>query len=349
MRRALLLLLLLPGCTHVARVQPLVNAQAALTPASTARDLPELNPLRGDVVPVHDPSLIRAADGSWIAYTTDLPFLHRTDTLVERCSPDLVAWHACGSVFPALPGWVRAGYPAATGLWAPEVAYFGGGYRLYYSVSSLGSQHSAIGMATNATLDPAGWRDQGPVLKSEKGGDFNAIDPAVTVAPDGHVWLTYGSFWGGIFQRELDPRTGKPVEGGPRWHLAQQPVRLNGAIEGASIAMHDGWYYLFASVGVCCTIPIEGDDYQEIVGRSRSIHGPFVAEDGGALLDGGGTVLLTSDAHWLAPGGGSVWQGPSGEPTLLSFHALRRAENGALYLWLLKVDWKNGWPVLGPL
>ncbi len=346
---AALLFPALGGCSHSVRATP-AAASAALTPAAAGAAVPANDPLSGDIVPVHDPSLAQKPDGSWIAYTTDLPFLNVKTPLTQRCSADLLAWQPCGYVFPALPSWVTANYPAAVGLWAPEVSFFNGQYHLYYAVSSLGSQHSAIGLATNATLDPNdphyGWHDQGPVLQSEPGGDFNAIDPSILV-DGGHVWLTYGSFWGGIYQQEVDPATGKPT--GTRWHLAAQPASLNGAIEGAAMTAHNGWYYLFASAGLCCEIPIEKDTYQQIVGRSRSPHGPFTAQDGGSLIGGGGTVLLTSDANWLAPGGGSLWQSADGKETLLTFHALHRAENGALYLWVERVDWQDDWPVLAPL
>ena len=124
------------------------------------------------------------------------------------------------------------------------------------------------------------------------------------------MWLSYGSFWNGIFQQELDPATGKLLPGATRYHLAQQPRDRQDAVEGAAMFAHDGWYYLFASVGLCCELPIERDTYQEIVGRSRSLHGPFVAEDGGKLLQGGGTILLTGDAHWIGPGGRKPGRGP---------------------------------------
>ncbi len=357
-----LLLAMLDSCTQPTRLNVLpatsLSVPASMHLSSSFTPLAADDPLRGDTLPVHDPSLSRISDGSWIAYTTDLPFLHSIPSLLQRCSPNLTDWHDCGAVFPTLPGWIAAQYPAAVGLWAPDISFFGGLYRMYYAVSSLGSQHSAIGMATNATLDPSdpryGWQDQGPVLASEPGNDFNAIDPNIMLEPASgggppHVWLNYGSFWGGLYQQELDPGTGKLLAGGTRYHLAQQPASLNGAIEGAAMAAHNGWFYLFSSVGICCTIPIEGDNYQQIVGRSRSIHGPFVAEDGGRMLDGGGTVLLTGDANWLAPGGGSLWQSVDQSQTLLAFHALRRAQNGALYLWIEKVAWKDDWPVLGSL
>ena len=311
------------------------------------------NPLRGDIVPVHDPSVIHAGD-TWYAFTTDLPFTHEPHFLPIRCSPNAVTWQRCGYVFEALPDWVRRQVPAAVGLWAPEVVYFGGVYHLYYAASSLGSQQSAIGLATNTTLDRANstyrWVDQGEVLSSHQGDNFNAIDPAVLIdehSPAKEMWLTYGSFWSGIKQRRLDPATGRLSAADTHTYaLAARPRDPRHAIEGASMMQHDGWYYLFVSVGLCCEIPIERDTYRQLVGRSRSVHGPFAGEDGSSMLKGGGTVLLDSNSLWLAPGGASVYDNPGAGETLVTFHALKRSENGALYLWIKRFAWKNDWPVL---
>ncbi len=63
--------------------------------------------------------------------------------------------------------------PGVVGLWAPDVTYWGGLYRVYYSGSTLNSQRSVIGVATNVTLDPNDpryeWVDQGEVLGSRAG------------------------------------------------------------------------------------------------------------------------------------------------------------------------------------
>ncbi len=341
----------LPQAAQLASATP--QTTPALTPSLSYTALPTADPLLGDVIPVHDPSITRRADGTYVVFTTDLPFLNSPHFLKQRCSADLVTWAACGYVFDTMPAWVKAEFPDAVGLWAPDISWFGGLYHLYYAVSTLGSQHSAIGVATNRTLDPNDpqyeWVDGGEVLASSAGADFNAIDPNVLVDSTGtetHVWLNYGSFWGGLYQQELDPTSGRLMPGAVPYHLAQQPAAANGAMEGAAMIAHNGWYYLFASVGICCNIPIEQDTYQQIVGRSRSVHGPFLAQDGTDLLQGGGTVLLTSDSNWLAPGGGSLWQSADGGQTLLTFHALERSQNGALALWVEPVTWKNDWPVL---
>lgn len=326
--------------------------------ADNYKPLPVLDPLRGDIVPVHDPSLVRRSDGTYVVFTTDLPFLHKSASLAQRCSSDLITWRSCGDAFAALPGWVQHEFPQVHGLWAPDISYFHGTYHLYYAASVFGTQNSAIGLATNVILDPSSpqyqWVDHGIVLRSHPGGDFNAIDPNILIEPATdksgrpHIWLSYGSFWSGLYQQEIDPDTGQLLSGGVRYHLAQQPRSRNSAIEGAAMAHHNGWYYLFASVGICCDIPIEKDTYQEIVGRSRSPHGLFLDERGSRLLKGAGTVLLRSDPAWLAPGGGSLWQSPDEQQTLIAFHALHRSENGALDLWVMRVTWQNDWPVLSP-
>ena len=61
-------------------------------------------------------------------------------------------------------------------LWAPDVNYVDGQYVLYYSVSSVGSQNSAIGVATSPLMDAGTWTDLGEVIRSNPGDPFNASE-----------------------------------------------------------------------------------------------------------------------------------------------------------------------------
>ncbi|MEZ4607536.1 MAG: family 43 glycosylhydrolase [Deinococcales bacterium] len=79
------------------------------------------------------------------------------------------------------PKWIKDIVPAVTDLWAPDIAKVGERYFLYYSASSFGENRSIIGLATNTTLDPHHpdykWQDEGMVIASNEGDNWNAIDP----------------------------------------------------------------------------------------------------------------------------------------------------------------------------
>jgi len=303
--------------------------------------------LTGDTQPVHDPSIIRQGS-TYYAFTSDVNGL--PPVLPIRCSQDKVNWTACGSIFPTgLPSWIMAKVPGVVCLWAPDISYFNGLYHVYYAGSTSGSQVSVIGLVTNPTLNPSDvtykWTDQGEVLESHLGDDFNAIDPNLFLDTDGSAWLTYGSYWTGIKQREIDPSTGLLLASNPtRYDLATRPgVPLN-PIEGPSLIRHGSYYYLFVSVDYCCNQIAATDNYKEAVGRSTSPHGPFVDEAGTSMMNGGGTVLLQSDANWGGPGGGTAWIDPDSGESLIVFHALHLSENGATYMWLGHLSWTNDWP-----
>ena len=63
-------------------------------------------------------------------------------------------------------------------------------------------------MATNPTLDPTdpgyAWTDQGPVIQSTGGTFYNCIDPSVTFDASSNLWMSFGSFWSGIYLVRLD-------------------------------------------------------------------------------------------------------------------------------------------------
>ena len=170
--------------------------------------------------PIHDPSIAKAG-GLYYVYSTGrgVP-IHR--------SRDLIHWQEIGRVFADdVPTWAKQAVPKSGNIWAPDISYFGGLFHLYYAVSSFGSNHSVIGLATNTTLDPDDknyrWVDQGKVFESLSSDGYNAIDPnAAFIGPD-RVALVFGSFWSGVKLVPLDSATGRPVPGAPITPLAQRP------------------------------------------------------------------------------------------------------------------------------
>lgn len=306
--------------------------------------------LTGNTWPVLDPSIIRV-NQTYYAFSTDVTGFDVSGHLSIRCSPDRINWTSCGAVFPSsVPAWLQASIPGTKSLWAPDISFFNGEYHVYYCASILGTQRSVIALATNTTLDPAApgyhWVDRGPVLVSRAGDDFNALDPNILV-DEGHVWLTYGSYWSGIKQREIDSATGLlSVTDSIRYDLATRPGVSRNPIEGASLIRRGEYYYLFVSVDFCCEQQTKNDNYKQAVGRSTSPHGPFVDEEGTPMMSGGGTVLLQGTADWNAPGGGSAYIAPDGNDGLIVFHAQNLKKGATPYQWLKKITWDNDWPVL---
>ncbi len=342
----LLPLLLLSVCScGISAIGHLSYAVAATDPLSSY-------PLTGDTLPVLDPSIIRQGS-TYYAFSTDVAGSANGNYLPIHCSQDKVNWTACGSIFAgAMPAWVTAKVPGVIGLWAPDVSFFNGEYHVYYNGSTLHSQQTVIGLVTNTTLDPNDpaykWVDRGLVLESNPGDDFNALDPNILVDSDGSVWLTYGSYWSGIKQRQIDPATGMLQASNPtRYDLATRPGVPNDPIEGASLVHRGSYYYLFVSVDYCCEQDAASNDYKQAVGRSSSPHGPFVDEAGTPMMSGGGTVLLQGDGTWNAPGGGTAYLDATGGDSLIIFHAHNLKRSNHPYQWLKSLEWVNDWPSIG--
>ena len=344
-------ILSLCACGHVVQASSPTSSEGNISFGNPAADPLTSYTLTGDTQPVHDPSIIRQGS-TYYAFTTDVMGLPAGNYLPIRCSQDKVSWTGCGSIFPnSMPGWVVGKVPGIVGLWAPDISYFNGLYHAYYAGSTLGSQRSVIGLVTNVTLDPTDpnykWVDRGEVIESQPGNDFNAIDPNIFINTDGSVWMTYGSYWSGIKQRQIDPATGMLLASNTRrYDLATRPGVPNNPIEGSSLVHQGSYYYLFVSIDYCCNQDIATDDYKEAVGRSLSPHGPFYDENGTPMMNGGGTVLLQSNGTWNAPGGGTAYLDPTNGDSLIVFHALNMTQNGALYLWLKNLTWVSGWPVI---
>ena len=320
----------------------------------TAAAEPQLLALEGDLR-VHDPAIIKQGDTFYLFCTGG--FRNR-GVIPIRTSPDMRHWARAGFVFPRLPDWVAREVPKARNAWAPDISYFNGKYHLYYSLSSFGVNDSAIGLATNNTLDSASpdykWVDEGLVIRSRSGqDDFNAIDPNVVIEDADNVWLCWGSFWGGIMMRRVDPETGKlSVDDTTLYKLAARPRLMahqtppvEGAIEAPFIVRHGDYWYLFVSWDFCC----RGvrSDYKVVVGRAHAVTGPYVDQAGKPLRAGGGSpVLSAATDHWHGAGHEAVLRNAGVD--YLVFHAYS-VPNGQPQLQISTIVWNDGWPLVAPL
>jgi len=298
------------------------------------------NPLEGDIR-VHDPVMVKEGDTYYIFHTGNGVSIKR--------SVDRIRWENAGRVLDELPEWAGNLVPDKTDnhLWAPDVHYRNGTWYLYYSVSTFGSNTSAIGLVTNTVLDPDDpgyrWQDQGPVINTRRGeNNYNAIDPNIIVDDDGIPWMNFGSFWSGIKLLELDPATGKPASGDPElFSIASRPG--SGAVEAPFIIRRNGFYYLFVSFDLCC----QGvnSTYKIMAGRSEELTGPYRDSEGREMTDGGGDLIDDGDERWLGPGHNAVYM--EGDSAFLVNHAYDAERNGASILMIRPLYWDaGGWPTL---
>ena len=130
-------------------------------------------------VMTHDPVMI-VEDGKYYLFSTG-------NGISVMSSRDMLDWQFEKPVFDNPPQWavdMIDGYKGHT--WAPDIIYHDGLYHLFYSCSAFGKNTSAIGHATNKTLNPDSpdfkWVDHGPVIQSVPNRDaWNAIDPNLII------------------------------------------------------------------------------------------------------------------------------------------------------------------------
>jgi arabinan endo-1,5-alpha-L-arabinosidase len=330
----MVLVFALTGCAHDARI-PYTGPP------------PVVYMLDGAVRKVHDPSIIKEGDTYYLFSTGTMSIDH----IPIRCSKDLRKWVHCGDVFSAKPEWALREVSGLKNLWAPDISYFNGKYHLYYAVSTFGSNHSAIGLATNRTLDRAspqyGWQDEGKIIHSRHSDDWNAIDPNIILDHDGQPWLAFGSGWDGIKLRRIDVRTGRfSTDDKQLYSLAARlPGPEGRPVEGPFIIRRGAFYYLFVSFDRCC----KGakSTYKIMVGRSLNVTGPYTDREHTRMLYGGGTLLVASAGRWRGPGGNAVLQEEGGDKII--YHAYDAEEAGVPYLRIGSLVWDaDGWPLAAP-
>ncbi len=202
-------------------VAPSVTAEGidAAAPADAQRPPAVMLEPQGFIQRVHDPVLAHEGDMYYL--------FHSGARGVILKSPDLVNWEWSGRLLDKNPPWAHEVNRDFIDFWAPDVSYFNDKWHVYYAISSMGSQNSAIGLATNTTLNPDspdyGWEDKGIVLQSHVGDPWNAIDPNVVLDERGDPWLVWGSYWQGLYMRRLDAATGMfSAEDETVHHIAQR-------------------------------------------------------------------------------------------------------------------------------
>jgi len=294
-----------------------------------------LNPILAGFYP--DPGIEQVGGDYYIVNSTfawfpGIPVFHSTD---------LVNWTQIGNVIDR-PGMLDFdGLGLSRGVFAPTIEEHQGTFYVANTCVDCGGNFIVT------ADDPAGpWSD--PVWIPEVGG----IDPSLFIDEDGVFYLMNndappgGSTYDGhraIWLRAVDPHTLQPVEepvviidGGVR--PEERPIW----IEGPHIYKKDGWYYLSAAEGGTAI------NHSQVILRSRDVKGPYEPWDGNPILtqrhldpDREHPVTSVGHADYVQDNEGAWWA---------TFLGVRPYEgdyyNTGRETFLMKVEWRDGWPVI---
>lgn len=192
----------------------------------------------------------------------------------------------------------------------------------------------------------------------------NCIDPQLFWDADGRLWMTYGSYFGGIYLMPLVKSTGLPdydymknTEGydiyfGKRIIATAEANGFSG--EGPEIVYDEnsGWYYLFVSYSGLNSL----GGYNIRQYRSKTVDGPYLDAAGNSALDPvntgvklfGNYKLDCLDTAYLSGGHSSCFRTDDGE-LFKVYHT--RFNNGTegyqTRLHRLSIT-ENGWAVMLP-
>lgn len=272
---------------------------------------------------IHDPSTIAECDGKYYTFGTGGGGL---------ISEDGWSWHS---------GAERPGGGAA-----PDVLKIGDRYLIIYGATGggLGGGHNGrILTMWNKTLDPKSpdfkYTTAIEVASSDGMEDQDAIDPSLLLDPTtGRLWVSYGTYFGSIRLIEIDPTTGRRVKGNKEKDIAID-------CEATDLIYRDGWYYLLGTHGTCC----DGvnSTYNIVVGRSRSVEGPYMDNVGRDMLQGGGRMVIAAGDRVTGPGHFGRTIIDEGVEIMSCHYEADFDQGGRSVLGIRPLLWKNGWPVAG--
>ncbi|KAG7397749.1 hypothetical protein PHYBOEH_000288 [Phytophthora boehmeriae] len=286
----------------------------------------------------HDPSIIRRDDGTYFRFSTG-------NKIAIHSAPALTGpWKYLGA---AVPDGSKINLKGKDDLWAPDVTKVGDMYYLYYSVSSFGTQNSAIGLTRSKTMEAGTWTDAGSVgITSDSSKKYNAIDPNLFKVGN-QYYLNFGSYWQALFQAKMKSNPTKNTG-----ETANQLAFHSNyeVVEAAYEFSYNGYYYLFFSKGSCCgydkTRPAKGKEYRILACRSKSPTSGFVDKNGNDCRNNGGTVVLESHDYVYGPGGQGVYNDPKYGPVIYYHYVDTRigyADGDKRFGWN-KLDFSSGWP-----
>lgn len=346
-------------------------------------DTPVMYPLQN--VSVHDPSVIEV-EGNYYIFGSHL---------AGAKSEDLINWKLFGSgvnssnpIIPDVKNEMAEAFKWAKTdtFWAPDVIQLADGkFYMYYCNCEGSSPLACLGLAVSDNVEGP-YKDLGIFLKSgmgagiksEDGDTYNAtvqpnvVDPCVYYDAEGRLWMMYGSYSGGIFVLEMDPKTGFPLESGYGTKmLGGNHVRIEGAF--VIYSPETEYYYMFLSFGGLAT----DGGYNIRVVRSKTPNGPFYDANGNDMINcKGANGTFFSDVSiykygvklmgnfrfdwvegeetkirtgYVSPGHNSVYYDEETGQYYLIFHTRFEAKGEAHEVRVHQMYMnEDGWPVVSP-
>ena len=341
MRRILILLaLLLPALAladNVSRERAQAVAEGFINGNTKAAVRPEPVTFANPVIAVDWPDpTIWEADGTYYTVATGMRTI--------RTSTDLVHWTDSGKA--PLSAEARSSAAAqGRNFWAPDVVRIGDRWMLYLTCYNSDKD---CGIFAFSSLTPDGpFEFIGKITHSKDTGIKDTIDPEVLRDPDsGQLWLFFGSV-GSMHRVKLNPQGTGVAEGAVYEHVAGLKIDDNPSrtmvFEGAYLHRHGGWWYLFVSGGNY------GDgSYKIRCGRSKTLDGKFLDNDGRPMTEGHAKLLLSSDPEdtFYGPGhNGEIFTDATGQDYMLFHCHSRDSQSRARFTFLQRLYWgQDGWP-----
>ena len=286
-----------------------------------------------------DPTFWQAPDGTWRCASTAQHILTSTD---------FFRWADTGKLLFTDEEYVRIRKEWAH-IWAPDVFKLGDEYLLFISLVNR-LEDSAI--AVYSSKDPEGPFTDGRILtRGRDTGIFDTIDPeAVRDDATGDLWLFFGSM-GKVHRIRLAPDGKSLAPGAVYEHMAgvhgtrdNNPSRSK-VFEGTYLHRRDGWWYLFASRGRYTDY-----SYAVVVGRARTLAGPFLDREGRRMKDGFATTVISSGKgdHFFGPGHNGEIVTIGGHDYLPYHCHIQNKTPHQRPLFIQELFWDDdGWPYVG--
>ena len=274
------------------------------------------------------------------------PYIHDPSTIAE-CDGKYYTFGTGGGGLISPDGWTwESGAERPGGGAAPDVLKIGDRYLVIYGATGggLGGGHNGrILTMWNKTLDPKSpefkYTTTIEVCSSDGMEDNDAIDPGMLLDPTtGRLWVSYGTYFGTIRLIELDPATGERVKGN-----VEQDIAID--CEASDLIYRNGWYYLLGTHGTCC----DGvnSTYNIVVGRAKSVTGPYLDNVGRDMYHGGGKMVIAAGDRVTGPGHFGRTVIDEGVEIMSCHYEADFDQGGRSVLGLRPLLWKNDWPVAG--